>query len=57
MALRSVWRKITALSPAALMVLYVNYFMYAHRFYLVTYLLLDGFPSRDDDSHLATCDR
>ena len=35
------------------MLLNVNYFMYVHRFCLETYLLLDGLPSRDDDSHLA----
>ena len=54
---RSVWRKITALSPTALMLLNVNYFMYVHRFCLETYLLLDGLRSQDDDSHLAACDR
>ena len=55
--LRSVWRKITALNQTALMLLNVNYFMYVHKFCLETYLLLDGLPSRDDDSHLAACDR
>ena len=38
------------MSPTALMLLYVNYFMYVHRFCLETYLLLDGLPSRDDQS-------
>ena len=41
----------------ALMLLNVNYFMHVHRFCLETYLLLDRLPSRDDDSHLAACDR
>ena len=53
---RSVWRKITALSPTALMLFNVNYFMYVHRFCLETYLLLDGLPSQDDNSHLAACE-
>ena len=55
--LRSLWRKITTLSPTALMLLYVNYFMYAHRFCVETYLLLDGLISRDDDSHLTAYNR
>ena len=52
---RSIWRKITAPSPTALMLFNVNYFMYVHRFSLETYLLLDGLRSQDDDSHLAAC--
>ena len=55
--LRSIWRKITTLSPTAQMLLYVNFFMYVHRFCLETYLLLDGLPSRDDESHLPACSR
>ena len=39
------------------LLLYLNYFMYVHRFCLETYLLLDGCPSQDDDSHLAACNR
>ena len=39
------------------MLVNVNYLMYVDRFCLETYLLLDGLPSRDDDSHLAACDR
>ena len=34
-----------------------HFLVYLHRFCLETYLLLDGLTSRDEDSHLAACNR